>query len=1108
MSLQIVYGRAGSGKSQFCFEEIKEKIKQEEKIYMITPEQFSFTAEKKMLEAINMQSCINAEVITFGRIANRILSQTGGMEKPIISESGKKMLLYDILSKGKDKLTFLGKSKENTEIVINALTELKKHCISSMQLKNAMEDVKDVRLKLKLGDILYCYNEFEKRIENTYYDENDTLNILVEKINQSNMFKDSLVYIDEFSGFTLQEYNVIEEILKQAKKVTVTLESEDLENDNEDYLFSSNNKMAHKLIKITNSIEKPIFLAKQYRFKNVELEAIERNLYSYPIKKYEEEINHIHLSLEQNPYSEIENVARKIVTLVKDKGYNYKDISVITRDVKQDGALIKAIFRAYDIPNFIDEKKELSQNILIRFLLSVFEILSKGWSTENVLASVKTGFFRLTEDEISDVENYALSWGIKGKRWYENDWKYGLETNEEQERMNNLRKKIVNPIINLKDNLSKEKTIRNMATETFSFLQEINAEETLKSKVEWLIKKGEIEIANEYVTGMKNLTFILDEMVNALGDEKLSFEKQLEIIKIGFTGNDLGAIPATLDQVIIGDIERSRSHKVRAVFVIGLNDGVFPSFGKDEGFLNDSDRHDLEKLSIELAKDSIQNLYEEQFSIYKAFTTAEEELFLSYPVADKEGTGLRPSNLVEKVKKILPKIQEENEITKKMPVIMNKKVTFDYLLTKIQEGNLDENWQAVFEIYKEDMFWKNRLLAAMDGLGDTNLPVQIDEKNIKKLYGNTIRTSVSRLEQYRKCPFSFHLKYGLKLKENPEFNIKSVDTGSFMHEVISAFFDKTDEKGIDYKQLTDDEIKQITIEIIQEELHLKKNELFLYTPKFRSLAVRLEKVISKAIKYIVNQLKQSDFRLVGSEIEFSDKSLYKPIRMKLETGEEIEVIGKIDRIDIAKDESGKYLRIIDYKSSAKSIDLGEVIAGLQIQLLTYLDAASDKECAIPAGVFYFGLIDNVIKAQKNKSDEEIEQELKKKFKLNGILLADVHVAKMMDNKLEKGYSDTIPAFIDKDGQLSMTRSNAINLEDFKNLQRHTKQIINKICKEILSGNIEMRPYKNKAKKSVCDYCNYRSICNFSPEKKGNEYFALKNMEKKEILETLKENKDV
>ncbi len=602
---------------------------------------------------------------------------------------------------------------------------------------------------------------------------------------------------------------------------------------------------------------------------------------------------------------------------------------------------------------------------------------------------------------------------------------------------------------------------------------------------------------------------MLDEMVLWLGDEKVSFENTLELFRIGLSGNLLGVIPATLDQVIVGDVERSRSHKVKAVFIIGLNDGIFPSRQSEEGFLNDEDRLTLKEMGMELAKDSKQNLYEEQFSIYKAFSVAEEKLFLSYPTSNTEGTPMQPSMLVNKIKKMFPKLKQNNYILEDgEPQIAGKKVSFEGLLDVMKRNQggekLPEKWQAVYEIYKEDNFWKERLNAAEQGLKDTNLPKLIDEKNVKKLYGNVMKTSISKLEQYRKCPFSFHLKYGLKLKEPTGFNIKTVDTGTFMHEVIASFFEYIEEKKIDYKLLSYDKVKEIASFLVEEQLNLKKNELFRSSPKFQALSRRLCNVITKAIVYIIEQLKNSDFEIMGSEIEFDEKSAYEPIKITLDTGETVEVTGKIDRVDIAKDENGKFLRIIDYKSSAKSIDYGEVFVGLQLQLLTYLDAATELEKAIPAGVFYFGLIDSVLKAKKNKTDEEIEEELKKEFKLSGILLADVHVARMMDKNLEKGYSNIIPAFIDKEGQLSLSRSNVVNLEQFRMLQKHTKKILAQISKEVLSGNIEMKPYKNKAKHAHCEYCPYKSICNFSIDKKGNNYFYIKNMDKEEVLDKIKE----
>ena len=1095
MSLRFVYGRSGSGKSQFCFNEIKEKVKNKETVFMITPEQFSFTAEQKLLEAIDTGSSIYAEVISFGRIAHRVIGEIGEVGARLISENGKKMLLYNIISKSKDNLTFLGSTEENAEIIGNALTEMKKHCVSRENLQSIIEKTDNMRLKLKLQDIYYCFDEFQKVLGENFIEENDILSILKEKLPQSKMFKNAFVYIDEFSGFTTQEYEVIKEIIKQAKQVTITLVSDDINNNKEEYLFYTNNKVVEKL---GNNAEF-IYLKNQPRFKNDELHALEQNIYAFPEKRFETNPKHIHISIAENPYEEIEAVARNIAKLVQEEGYSYKDIGVITKSSEQIGAMVKAIFRSYDIPCFIDEKKDLSQNILIRFILSSLEILSKSWKTETVISSIKTGLYNLTDDEIYDLEKYAYSWGIKGKRWYEEDFEYGFINEDEKIRINDIRNRIATPLIHLKEELNKQKTIKDISSEIYEYLKEMNVEETLNKKIQMLNELGEIEVANEYITGMQILINALDEMVDLLGNEKISFEKYMELLKICFSGNVLGTIPATLDQVIVGDIDRSRSHKVKAVFIIGLNDGVFPEARREEGFLNDNDRKVLKDMGIELAKDSVGNLLEEQFSIYKAFSTAEEEIFLSYPVVDKDGIALRPSILISKIKKIFPKLEE----TKNEEIILaNKKIIFEELLTKMQ-GEMDEKWQTILELFENDPNWNSRLKSAKRGLEDTNLPAHIEEKNIKKLYGNVLKTSVSRLEQYRKCPFSFHLKYGLKLKEEKDFNLKAIDTGTFMHETIARFFDVIEERNIDYKNLDDEKTKKLVQEVITEQLNLSKNDLFRSTPKFQSLTRRLSKVITKAIKYIIEQLKNSDFDISGSEIEFSDKSSYEPIRLELDTGEKIEVTGKIDRIDIAKTESGKYLRIIDYKSSARSIDLNETIAGLQIQLLTYLDAATEIEKAIPAGIFYFGLIDKVIKSEKNKSDEEIEEELKKEFRLNGILLADVNVARMMDRKLEKGYSNIIPAFIDKEGNLSNASSNVVTLDQFKDLQKHTKKIIKEISKEILSGNIDIKPYKGKNKNTACDYCPYKSICNFSPDKKGNEYFRIKTVEKQELLEQIK-----
>lgn len=368
------------------------------------------------------------------------------------------------------------------------------------------------------------------------------------------------------------------------------------------------------------------------------------------------------------------------------------------------------------------------------------------------------------------------------------------------------------------------------------------------------------------------------------------------------------------------------------------------------------------------------------------------------------------------------------------------------------------------------------------GLKYTNESDVININNIEKLYGNHLKTSISKLEQYQKCPFSFYLKYGLKLQEPNEFKLKSIDTGSFIHDIIDEFFKQAD----NIKEISEEEVEELVNNIIKEKLDLKSNYIFTSTPKFKILTKRLTKVIIQSIKYIVYQMQKSDFSVLGHEVEFSYKI------------DSTEIIGKIDRIDLGKYENEKFIRIIDYKSSSKDINLNELAEGLQIQLITYIDAMSKRENAVPAGMFYFNIIDPIIKTSKNLSDEEIKEEIRKQFKMKGIILAEINVIKMMDKSLDSGSSDIIPITLNSNGTISKRITSTVSREEFTALQKIANKLIRNISKEIMNGKIDIRPiYNAKTKIEACKYCNYKSICRF--EKANNCYKYIQNKSKEEIL---------
>ena len=1115
MGLRIIYGKSGSGKSEYCFSEISKIIEKEKKIYIITPEQFSFTAERKLMDILKEQATINAEVITLSRMAYRVMSEIGGNNQTHLSKCGKSMLIYSILNTYKKEFKFLGKTDENIDLSMRTITEFKKHNVTIEDLKEETTKTEDEYLKNKLKDMLFIYEKFEEKIQDNYIEETDLLTILAENLDKVDLVKDSIIYIDEFAGFTTQEYDVIKQMINLAKQVNITICVDDLDtNTNPDTdIYYSNKITVRKLQDLAeeNNFDiEEIELKNVYRFKTKELKHLSENLYNIKSTKFAENVENIQLLLAQNEYSEVEEVAKKINKLVREENKKYKQISIITQNMDNYSSLVRVIFDQYNIPVFIDEKRDLNQNVIVQYLLSILDVLNRNFTSETVFSYIKLGFSGIEDEEIFKLENYCTKWGINLNKW-KTDFKYELDDENKKNdviRLNEIRKQIIEPLVKLQKEIRGEKTAKNITRLLYEFIQNQNIEEKINQKMNELQAIGKIDLMNEYKESYQIILDVLDEIVLIFGEDKVTIDQYQKILKTGLKNSGLGKIPGTADQVILGDVDRSRSHKVDVVFIIGLNDGVFPRVNKDEGFLNDEDREFLKQDGIELAKGTIEQLYEDKFNIYKAFTTAEKQLYLSYSSSDKDGKSLRPSILINQIKKLYPKLQEKSDIIQKNYEIINKTITYQELIENIAKLKKNEDipkiWYEIYKYYKSQEKWNTILEQDLEGINYTNIPQEIEKQNIDKLYGNNLKTSISKLETYRRCPFSYYLQYGLKLKEKEELKIQTFNTGSLMHETIDQFFEYVRSEGLELADITEEQILEIVSNIIDENLNLSKNFIFTATAKYKVLVKRLKKIVSKALKYIIQTIIYSDFSIEGTEVEFAEKGKYKPIILELEEGKKIEITGKIDRIDTSKKEDGKYLRIIDYKSSAKNIDLNEVYAGLQIQLLTYTDAICKQEDIIPAGIFYFSLLEQMVKADKRIDEDEIEEIIRKNFKMKGLIVADVKIIKMNDNSLQSGSSKIVPAAITASGGVNEKWTNGVKQEEFKILQDYIYKTIRDISKEILKGRIDLKPYYKKGK-TPCEYCNYKAICGFNPRLKDNNYNYIDQKSKDDILIKMKKN---
>lgn len=1125
MSIRFILGRAGSGKTTYLLEEIKKRVQDDEKtpVILLVPEQYTFDMEKKISNLFindTKDKYLRARVLSFKTLSDIIFLNEGGLTDVNINSSGKAMIVYKAIESVSSDLEIFSKSFSQSGF-INSITEtiseLKQYNVSYEMLEEIALNIENETLKLKIKDISKIYKSFEEKLHENYVDSQDLLKSLSNKIINSTYLKNAYVYIDEFTGFTPNQYNVLKNIFNQAKEVLITFTTDSINSNNDAFLRARfTQKKIIDLCSLNNiKIEKPIVLNNLYRFQNEELKHLEKYYHSYPYKVYNEKTNNIKIREFNDIYQEVEEVAKDIVKLVKTKNVRYKDITVATRDLNKYDFLISSIFSEYDIPNFIDKKREAKNNPIIILIISVLEMKSKSYSYEVMFRYLKSGLLGIDNDDINILENYVLANGIKGKKWFEEKWEYGiyqdiLKDEDEyelyiKEKVNEIRSFIMKPIIDFKEKLKGKNKVKDICTYLYEFLIDINIQDGIENLMESLKQKGELDIYKEYSQVWDIVVDVLDQMVEIMGDEYIPLDKFIKVINLGFDEYELGLVPPSIDEVLVSSIDRMKNSDIKYLYLIGTIDGVFPLVSKDNSLLNDNDRDFLGKKGIELDIDTKTKTFEEQYLIYKALTSSRENLVITYHISDFEGKTIRPSIIISRLKKIFKNISLDNENNdNEIDNITSKSQAFNLLVNKIKnEDNLDELYFDLYRYFSLDDEYKLKTKKVIEGINYSNIKDKIESSKVKKLYQNT-SLSISKLESYAKCPFSYFIKYGLKAKERNEYSFSSPQLGTFMHHALDEFSKNLYEDKKTWKDIDEMYINTKISEITNNILNKIPGYILKSSERYKYLVKRIKNMLCYAILIISEQIKAGEFEPCGFEVDFSKNGKYPPIKIVLENNEEIILRGQIDRIDEFENQNGKYIRIIDYKSSKKDISLSDIYYGIQLQLIVYLDAILEAEKnSYPAGIFYSTIDDPIAKFSEDKEDEEIKNTILNHLKMKGLLLNDVDIIKKMDNSLDNSKSSLIiPANIKKDGTLGKS-SKCIDEEDFSLIRNYVRSLIKDLCKEMLDGNISLSPIKQKEKTS-CDYCLYSSICQF--DKSFNNYKVINKKTDDEILDLMKGTK--
>lgn len=1127
MGIRFIYGRAGSGKSTYCLNSIKNRLNDNNsnRLIYLVPEQYTFQRETMLLKDVGEEGLLRAQVLSFKTMAQRVFEECGGRVHGRMRDSGKSMLIHKILQEIEEDLQYFNRiSKEQgfTDIISDTITEFKKYNVTPGVLREGITKVDDEELQSKLTDLANIFEKFDLSISENLIDTDDELTYLANKLSSCGLYDDAEIWIDEFTTFTPQQMEVIKVLAKRCKGVNIALCMDEVSSGDGSEVTDIFNSLKTTELRILNMMrdehigyEKPVNLNnnKNNRFKyNDELKHLEKYFFTYPFKGYKQDVNTIRLYKANNSYDEVENVAKEILSFVRDKGYRFRDISVVCRNIDDYEKIAAVIFNEYDIPFFLDKKIDILSNPLIVLILSSIEVMIRNWSYESVFKYLKSGLVNIDRHEIDILENYVLANGIKGFKWT-NELSISEEDNDEIDPIK-VMIKVREPLINLHSKIRSNKSVKAICTAIYEFLVELNCFNRIE---EWISEFDEYGMQGkvmEYQQVSEIVIDILDQAVDVIGNDLITINEFYKILNAGFQNKEIGIIPIALDQVNIGDIARIKGRNVKVLFIVGVNDGILPAANKDEGILSDRDRDLLKENGIELSSSTRAKVFEEQYMVYTALTLASDYLMISYPMADFEGKSLRSSIVIPRLKRIFPKLVEESDLfnlkekADKYSKVTAPIPTFNELILALRRNYENEEveayWKDVYCWYKDKEEFYNKSGNILEGLKYSNDGEVVAREKLKKLYSikdGRLLFSVSRLENYAECPFSYFIKYGLKARDRKVYEFSAPDLGSFMHEILDEFTNKVKRERISWSELNSERCRSIVSDLIERKLIEDSNSILNSSKKYKYFTNRFKRVIAKSVSVLAEQMRKGQFEIFSNEFQFGNLRDGAPIKLELPSGEDVYLTGRIDRIDSLDLNGNTYIRVIDYKSGSKKFDLNELYYGLQIQLLVYLDAILKNSQyilhtqAMPGAILYFKIDDPIIKSKSELQDEEIRKQVLDKLKMNGLLLKDAELVKAMDNDMET-YSLVIPATFKKDGDFS-SNSSVITEEQFNILREYVNFKMIELCEDMLSGKIRIEPCKNQ-RTAYCDYCDYSAICQFDTSIKDNKYKLVLKKDDKEI----------
>lgn len=1140
MSLRFYFGPSGSGKSHRIYEEIMQRAAQEpgRNFLIIVPDQFTMQTQKDLVMRSDRGGILNIDVLSFGRLSHRILEEVGTKEMPVLDDTGKSLVLQKIAADLKEQLPAMGSllhKQGYIHEVKSAISEFMQYGISTQDMDKLIASAeKRGALAMKLRDLKTLYRGFQDYIRDHFITTEETLDVLRRSLVKSKILPDSVVVFDGFTGFTPIQNRLIQELMRVCEEtiVTVTIgeEEDPYQMDGEQKLFHLSKKTVADLVKLAAEAEvtrgEDVFVKGGLnRFTEAPaLCYLEQNLFRYQYEPYTEKQCEIRMFEALSPREEVHQTALYIRKLIREEGLTYRDIAVVIGDLEGYASYVETEFGQLEIPCFLDRTRGIVLNPMIEYIKSALQLYIRDFSYDTVFHFLRSGMADISREEIDELENYVIRTGARGYRTYsrlftrrteEMQQGSGQEDTERAEetleRLNRIRQQFADTVEIL--HMAPRAKAGEYVDHLYDFLEQNQVQQKLLNYQQQFEQEGDLAKAREYAQIYRLVMDLLDQIYGLLGEEEISLQEFADILDAGFGEITVGTIPQNVDRIVVGDMERTRLKQVKVLFFLGVNDGNIPKNVSKGGIISDMDREFLIESGTEMAPSPRQQMYIQRLYLYLNMTKPSQRLYLSYAKVNSDGKGIRPSYLIDTVRKLFPQLAVEYPQNRsRLEQIEGRQEGARYLAEELREyadGTLREeerqDFYLMYRAYEADPEGRDRLTAAaFRRYKESGLSRIV----ARALYGRQLENSVSRLETYAACACRHFLQYGLSLQEREEFGFEVSDMGNVYHAVLENFAGKLAESGRTWWDFDENFATQAIKEAV-EGYAATYGETVLYSSARNEYAItRMSRILTRTVLTLQQHLKQGSFQPDDYELSFRFAEDLDSIHVDLSEEEKMHLQGRIDRIDVSEDAEHVYVKVIDYKSGNKKFDLAALYYGLQLQLVVYMNAAMELESRkhpdkeiVPAALLYYHIDDPTIETPVELTQEQINEEILTKLRMNGVVNSDPAVVERLDRFLQDK-SKVIPVEKKKDGSFS-ARSGILSREELHVVSAYVDTKIRQIGREILDGKIAANPYE-KGNEEACTYCAYKKVCGFDGSIPGYEKRQLEDLDKQTLMQRMQE----